>query len=67
MFWDIFTFYIIGCVAALIIYMYGYYWYNAINGKDIRYIFSNPRDIWKMFIFSLGSWVAVYKLAQSED
>lgn len=60
---EIFMFYILGCIIAFIAIVDRYFWFNASIGKDIRYIFSNPKDIRELFLLSLGSWVTIFKIA----
>ena len=64
---DIITIYLIGFAIALIWITYDYYVFNVRHGKDVRYIFDDPNDIWDIFLFSLGSWISVISLFFSND
>lgn len=64
---SLWTFYLIGVVVALAWATYDYYFYNVKLGKDVRYIFTNLDDIKSMFLFSLGSWLAVIMLIFKND
>jgi len=59
--------YLLGLFIALMWLTYAYYSFNVRNGKDVRYIFDDDKDVMGIFLFALGSWLAVMLLLLSDD